>query len=58
VEEQEPLKLILKEFENVFHVPLGLPLTRVYDHHIPLLLGSIPVNSRPYKYSPFHKIEI
>jgi hypothetical protein len=42
----------------LFVVPTGLPLVRMYDHHIPLLPGSIPVNSRPYRYSPFHKIEI
>jgi hypothetical protein len=53
-----PLQLILKEFEDVFAVSTGLPSTRVYDHHIPLLPGSIPVNSRPYRYSPFHKTEI
>jgi hypothetical protein len=55
---QEPLQLILKEFEDVFAVSTGLPPARVYDHHIPLLPGSIPVNSRPYRYSPFHKTEI
>ena len=44
---QEPLQLILKEFEDVFVVPTGLPPARVYDHHIPLLPGSIPVNYRP-----------
>jgi hypothetical protein len=55
---QEPLQLILKEFEDVFVVRTGLPPARVYDHHIPLLPGSIPMNSRPYRYSPFHKTEI
>jgi hypothetical protein len=56
--DQEPLRQILKEFEDVFVVPTILPPSRVYDHHIPLLPGSIPVNSRPYTYSPFHKTEI
>jgi hypothetical protein len=53
--EQEPLRQILKEFEDVFAVTTRLPLVRMYDHHIPLLPGSIPMNSRPYRYSPFHK---
>jgi hypothetical protein len=30
----------------------------VYDHHIPLIHGAVPVNSRPYKYSPLHKDKI
>jgi hypothetical protein len=42
----------------VFAMPTGLPPVRMYDHHILLLPGSIPVNSRPYRYSPFHKTEI
>lgn len=28
------------------------------DHHIPILPGSTPVNSRPYRYSLLHKTEI
>jgi hypothetical protein len=54
----ETLTVILEEFEDVFAVPTQLPPTRPYDHHIPLLPGSIPVNSRPYRYSPHHKTEI
>jgi hypothetical protein len=54
----ETLTGILEEFANVFAVPTQLPPTRPYDHHIPLLPGSIPVNSRPYRYSPHHKTEI
>lgn len=41
----------------MFAVPTGLPPIKPYDHHIPLLPGSIPVNSRPYRYSPAHKTE-
>lgn len=31
---------------------------RQYDHHIPLIPRSMPVNARPYRYSHFHKNEI
>lgn len=56
--EEKPLNLILEEFKDVFAAPTELPPTRVYDHHIPLLPSSIPVNSRPYRYLPLHKTEI
>jgi hypothetical protein len=52
------LQDIPREFEDVFVVPSGLPPVGPYDHHIPLLPGSIPVNSRPYRYSPTHITEI
>jgi hypothetical protein len=42
----------------VFEVPTQLPPARVYDHHIPLVPGAVPVNSRPYRYSHLHKDEI
>jgi hypothetical protein len=31
---------------------------RQFDHCIPLMPGSELVNSKPYRYSPFHKDEI
>jgi hypothetical protein len=31
---------------------------RPFDHHIPLIPGSVPINAKPYRYSPFHKSEI
>jgi hypothetical protein len=49
---------VLIEFGDLFTVPNQLPPSRVYDHYIPLLSGVVPVNSRPYRYSPFHKDEI
>jgi hypothetical protein len=52
------IESVVKEFEDVFAKPTALPPPRVYDHAIPLLPGAIPVNSRPYKYSPKHKDEI
>ena len=41
-----------------FQNPKTLPPQRVYDHAIPLVPGSIPINSKPYYYSPHHKNEI
>lgn len=38
--------------------PKTLPPQRNYDHAIPLILGSIPINSKPYHYSPHHKTGI
>jgi len=35
-----------------------LPPTRDRDHHIPLLVGSGPVNVRPYRYPHYQKNEI
>jgi len=49
---------LLEEFADVFAKPDKLPPQRTYDHSIPLFPGSIPVNSRPYRYSPLHKDEI
>jgi hypothetical protein len=56
--ESADLKLLLEEFRDLFEVPLGLPPSRPFDHRIPLLPGSVLVNSRPYKYSPYHKSKI
>ena len=42
----------------MFAEPKGLPLGRHYDHAIPIFPNAIPVNSKPYRYSPFHKDEI
>ena len=52
------LQQLLQEFQDIFATPTDLPPSRPFDHHIPLIPGSIPVNSRPYRYSPFHKTEI
>lgn len=42
----------------MFATPVSLPPPRPFDHHIPLLSDVVPVNSKPYRYSPFHKTEI
>lgn len=49
---------VLTEFQDVFEEPQGLPPERAYDHAISTIPGAIPVNSKPYKYSPLHKDEI
>jgi hypothetical protein len=52
------LQFLLEEYKDVFDAPTSLPPSRPFDHHIPLLPDAIPVNSKPYRYSPFHKTEI
>ena len=52
------IQSLLHEFDDVFAKPATLPPQRVYDHTIPLLPHTTPVNSRPYRYSPVHKDEI
>jgi hypothetical protein len=49
---------ILSTYSDVFTDPKTLPPQRTYDHTIPLIPGSIPINSKPYHYSPLHKTEI
>ena len=49
---------LLQSYNDVFHDPKVLPPQRTYDHAIPLLPGAVPINSRPYHYSPLHKTEI
>ena len=49
---------LLKEFEDVFAVPISLPPTRSHDHKIPLKDGAQPVNLRPYRHPPIQKVTI
>ena len=48
----------MDKYQEIFQDPKKLPLERAYDHTIPLLPNAIPVNARPYRYSPLHKDEI
>jgi hypothetical protein len=57
-ESQEEIHSLLQEFKDLFEQPTTLPPARSYDHQIPLLPNSVPVNSRPYKYSTQYKDEI
>ena len=54
----EPVQQLLDQYQDVFAEPKGLPPERQYDHAIPVLPNAIPVNSKPYRYSPLHKDEI
>ena len=54
----EAVQSLLQEFEDVFSKPTTLPPSRPYDHTIPLLPDAVPVNTKPYRYSPIHKDEI
>ena len=49
---------LLTTYADLFQDPKTLPPQRVYDHTIPLVPGAIPINSKPYHYSPNHKTEI
>jgi hypothetical protein len=49
---------VLDEFKDVLTEPSTLPPHREYDHTIPLMSNSAPVNTRPNRYSPLHKDEI
>jgi hypothetical protein len=56
-EKQTPNELlpVLDQFQSVFGEPTTLPPMRQFDHQIPLLPNSKPVNLRPYRYSHFQK---
>lgn len=49
---------VIKNFEDVFEQPRGLPPTRSSDHRIPLKADSSPVNANPYKCPYVHKSKI
>lgn len=59
--EQSPppeVQIVLYQYQDIFEDPKTLPPERPLDHTIPLLPNAIPVNSKPYRYSPLHKDEI
>lgn len=45
---------VIEEFSGIFEEPKGLPPSREFDHHIPLVNPQLSVNARPYLY-PFHQ---
>lgn len=49
---------VIREFDKLFDAPSDLPPSRAYDHSIALLPNTVPINSRPYRYSPDQKTEI
>lgn len=52
------ISALLEEFSSVFAEPTGLPPTRQYDHHIPLIPRARLVSMRPYRVAPELKTEI
>jgi hypothetical protein len=46
------IKELIHEHQELFKTPEELPPNRTYDHSISLLPYVIPVNCRPYRYSP------
>jgi hypothetical protein len=52
------INTLLQSYSDIFQEPTSLPPQRTYDHAIPLIPGSIPINTRPYHYSSHHKTEI
>jgi hypothetical protein len=64
-QEKYLIRGIPKEVQEVIHdnydlfvVPTSLPPNRVFDHDISLYPESLPVNCKPYRYSPQQKDEI
>jgi hypothetical protein len=58
VSHSREVQQLLDEFATVFQEPSGLPPSRQYDHHIPLIPGARPVSMRPYRVAPELKSEI
>lgn len=49
---------LVQKYSSVFQATNSLPPHRILDHAIPLIPNSVPVNSRPYRYSLAQKDEI
>lgn len=60
LEQGLPLEVqeVLNRFQDRFQEPGTLPPHRQFDHGIPLMPGTKPVNLKPYRYSPGQKDEI
>lgn len=54
----QPVQAVLNVYPHIFDEPKSLPPHRKFDHHIPLLAGTKPVNVKPYHYTPLQKTEI
>jgi len=52
------LQKLLDNHSKVFVTPKGLPPIRDHDPAIHLILGSVPINIRPYRYPYAQKSEI
>ena len=52
------IQKVLSEYKDVFAEPSMLPPRRQYDHGIHLEPSIVPINTKPYRYSPAQKDEI
>jgi hypothetical protein len=52
------LDSLLKEYDDLFVPPTGLPPERFQDHQIQLLPGTLLVAVRPYRYPQNQKDEL
>jgi hypothetical protein len=53
-----PVQQLLHQYKVLFQEPQTLPPHRTFDHSIPLIPGTKPVNVKPYRYAPHQKTEI
>lgn len=54
----DEVQQVLQANKAVFQDPKTLPPHKEFDHEIHLVPGAVPVNCRPYRYSPLQKDEI
>jgi hypothetical protein len=52
------IQAVIQDNANLFVVPDSLPPSRAFDHAKSLYPDSVPVNCKPYRYSPHQKDEI
>jgi hypothetical protein len=52
------IQQVVDQYNTLFEEPTTLPPPRKFDHHIPLIPGTAPMNCRPYRYAPHQKTEI
>lgn len=45
------IKFLLKQYENIFATPKGLPPNREVDHCILTMVGQKLINVQPYEYA-------
>jgi hypothetical protein len=47
-----PVQDVILKFEGLFKALEELPPSRTFDHIIALLLDTVLINCKPYRYSP------
>jgi hypothetical protein len=46
---------LIHQYSELFKTPDELPLSKVFDHSTSLLPDTMPINCRPYRYTPHQK---